>query len=57
MQLASELIAVQKEVGQIDELAELLGQFTCTKRWDVSKTHKRMYDGAYILPWNALRWR
>ena len=31
IQLALELIVVQVELGQIDEVAELLGQFTCTK--------------------------
>ena len=40
MQLALELIVVHVEVGQLDEVAELLGQFTCTKKWNVSKTHK-----------------
>ena len=29
IQLASELIVVQGELGQIDEVAELLGQFAC----------------------------
>ena len=50
IQLASELIAAQVEKGQIDEVAELLGQFTCTKGWNISKTHKRMYDRAYGSP-------
>ena len=31
IQLALELIVAQVEVGQLDEVAELLGQFTCTK--------------------------
>ena len=42
IQLASKLIVEQVERGQIDEIAELLGQFTCAKRWNVSKTHKRI---------------
>ena len=52
IQLALELIVAQVEVGQLDEVAELLGQFTCTKKWNVSETHKRMYDGTYNSPWN-----
>ena len=31
-QLTSELIVVQEELGQIDEVAELLGQFACKAR-------------------------
>ena len=31
IQLASELIHAQGELGQIDEFAELLGQFSCKK--------------------------
>ena len=41
IQLASELIAVQEELGQIGDVAELLGQFSCKKGGNVSKTHKR----------------
>ena len=48
IQLALELILVQPELGQIDELAKLLGQFACKKqRLNVSKMHKHMYVGTY----------
>ena len=44
MQLASELIAVQEELGQINEVAELLGQFTC-KTWlrTCQQKHRRKF--------------
>ena len=32
IQLTVELIAIQVELGQIDEVAELLGQFACKKQ-------------------------
>ena len=37
IQLALELIAGEEELDQIDEVAELLGQFTCKKCEHVSK--------------------
>ena len=35
--LALELIAIQVEIGQIDKVAELLGQFACKTSKNVSK--------------------
>ena len=46
IRLASELIVVQVENGQIDEIAELLGQFTC-KTSKMSANIQRMYAGTY----------
>jgi hypothetical protein len=46
IQLASELIAVQEKLGQIDEDAELLGQFSC-KKVECQQTLQRMYAGTY----------
>ena len=54
IQLALENILLEPELSQVHEVAELLGQFTCTKKWNVSETHKRMYDGTYNSPWNKL---
>ena len=46
LQLASELIVEQVEIGQIDEAAELLGQFSC-KKSEMSANTQRMYVGTY----------
>ena len=47
IQLASELIVVQVKSGQLDEVAELLGQFTYKTWWKCQITHKHMYAGTY----------
>ena len=51
--LALELIVVQEEIHQIDEVAELLGQFSC-KNVKMSADIQRMYAGTYNSPWNSL---
>ena len=52
-QLASELIEIQGELGQIDEVAELLGQFTCTQKSGMSakRTNACMMEHTNS-PWN-----
>ena len=48
IQLALEPIVVQEEVGQIDEGAEFLGQFSC-KKMEMSGNMKCMCAGTYEL--------
>ena len=43
IQLTLELVVVQVELGQIDEVAELLGQFSCKTSENVSKI-----DNTYV---------
>ena len=42
-----EAIAVQHEDLQIDQFAELLGQFSCKKKMKMSANIQRMYAGTY----------
>ena len=45
-----ELVVVQVELGQTDEVAEPLGQFSCKTSENVSKIDNTMYVGAYNSP-------
>ena len=51
IQIALELVAAQVKAGQVDETAELLGQFPCQKV-TMSANLQRMYVGAYDSPCN-----
>ena len=50
IQLASELVVVQPELGQIDKIPELLGQLSCNTRMNFSKDTTHVCWGIQVSP-------